>query len=160
MASQSWSVWSLCRYRIPRFSRSASISSGIRPFTRTAYIPRAYFAVDGEVSQTSPRNDPGRVRTCSLPPRHPAAIRINHRDDTLEERSCTIGDSFWVALQLKWGSIPPSGLPRPKTTHLKDLLAVRAPIFSEVRRDLNDRTQKASTQLLRTSLGGDGGHGG
>jgi hypothetical protein len=110
MASQSWSVWSLCRYRIPRFSRSASISSGIRPFTRTAYIPRAYFAVGGEVSQTSPRIGFKGVRTCSLPPCHPAAVRVNHRDDTLEERCCAIGDSFWVALQLERRSIPSSGL--------------------------------------------------
>lgn len=45
-ASQSCSVWSRGRYLIPRLSNSASTSSGIRPLTRTAYIPRTYFAME------------------------------------------------------------------------------------------------------------------
>ena len=45
-ASQSCSVWSRGRYLIPRLSSSASTSSGIRPLTRTAYIPRTYFAME------------------------------------------------------------------------------------------------------------------
>jgi len=44
-SDQSISVWSLGRYLIPRLSSSASTSSGTRPFTRTAYIPRTYFDV-------------------------------------------------------------------------------------------------------------------
>jgi len=42
--AQSWSVWSLGRYLIPRLSSSASTSSGTRPLTRTAYMPRTYLA--------------------------------------------------------------------------------------------------------------------
>lgn len=46
---QSCSVPSRGRYLMFRFSSSASTSSGIRPLTRTAYIPRTYLARGVEV---------------------------------------------------------------------------------------------------------------
>jgi hypothetical protein len=47
--AQSCSVWSRARYLIPRLSSVSSTSSGMRPRTRAAYIPRTYFAVQPSV---------------------------------------------------------------------------------------------------------------
>lgn len=96
---------------IPLLSSSASTSSGTRPFTRTAYIPRTYFAIwirkrilsdrysssmhigwnvvqerrgDAQDGSGVKEGKERRRLTCPLPPRHPARLGVDHRDDTVE----------------------------------------------------------------------------
>ena len=89
---------------IPRLSSSASTSSGILPFTRTAYIPRTYFAEQNISNVTNDWED-FVIRTCSLPPCHPARFRINDCDDAVEMCGCAGLYSISIAFHLqKWNN--------------------------------------------------------
>lgn len=99
IGGQSCSDPSRGRYLMLRLSSSASTSSGTRPFTRTAYIPRAYFAMtalSGHVLYAGKR----RGLTCSLPPCHPALLRVDDRNDTLKMSSCARLNPVRIALHL------------------------------------------------------------
>ncbi len=84
---QSMSVWSLGRYLMLLSSNLTSISSGNLPITRTAYIPRTYFAA--EVKSKSFQYKVNRKQTCSLPPPNPTLIRVNYSNNSVELSSCT-----------------------------------------------------------------------
>lgn len=100
---QSTSVWSRGRYLIPCTSSSCSTSSGIRPFTVIAYTPRTYLSSpvcqhphkqtkkEGreEVRKAMDKNNNNGKRTRSLPPRHPAFLRIRDRNGAVKMRRCT-----------------------------------------------------------------------
>ena len=113
------SVWSRGRYLIPRFSSSASTSSGTRPFTRTAYTPRTYFATIPQHPSARIPQATKKTLTRPLPPRHPA-LTVHDRDDALKVRRRARRDAVLALL------------------HLHDLLAVRAPVPPEVGGRLDD----------------------
>ena len=92
--SQSTSVWSRGRYLTPCTSSSCSTSSGIRPFTVIAYTPRTYlsspvYQYPHPKKKGVERKCKNKPRTRSLPPRHPAFLRVSDRNCPVEMRRRT-----------------------------------------------------------------------
>ena len=78
-----------------------------------------------------------RTLTNPLPPPHPA-LAIHNRNNTLKMRGRARRDAVLGTL------------------HLHQLLAVRAPVPSEVGGGLDERAEEAGAQLAGAGVGGDG----
>lgn len=78
------SVWSRGRYLMFRLSSSASTSSGMRPFTRTAYMPRTYLAKCAVGQDCALTRTKEGSRTYPLPPGNPACFWVYYRNHTIE----------------------------------------------------------------------------
>lgn len=143
---QSTSVWSRGRYLIPWASSSCSTSSGMRPFTVMAYTPRTYLSSSGSLASGKEWIMKDSRRTCSLPARHPALLRICDCNGPVKMRRCTSLNAIWRAFHLfeegqkKHVNMVPHGISsRP---YLRDILAVRTPVAPKVDGCLYDGTEK------------------
>ena len=83
---------------MPRFSSSVSTSSGTRPLTRTAYMPRTYFAKTPSVRGPGSEN---LLRfTSSLPACYPTGLWIDNRDDAIKVGRSANGNTIWGSFHL------------------------------------------------------------
>ena len=148
MYVQSTSVWSRGRYLMPCDSSSCSTSSGIRPFTVIAYIPRAYLSIHVEQSGGKRKDYTTYLFFANVPPSSSPGQRPRQTHRNVS--SCRLG----YDLENPSSKIGVNGQAKTlrsnvgRMDYLHDFLAVRTAVAPEVYGRLYNRAEETCAQVL------------
>jgi hypothetical protein len=108
----------------------------MRPFTRTAYMPRTYFAKYKLINLNAAVEM--YVHTCSLPSGYPTRFWLDGGDDSVKVGRCTDTNAIGRAFHLEncWVNLGENG----SFTDLHQRFTVWTSIFPEIKWVLNDGT--------------------